>query len=298
MNFIESHSPEFKQLVAPDAQVEIVADGFQFTEGPVWDRRGNQLLFSDIPANTIYSWSAKRGSEVYRTPSGFSNGLTFNRRGDLVACEHRTRGVSITVNGSAPRVVASTYQGKKLNSPNDVIAANDGSILFTDPIYGLRDGQGGPAEAELSFQGVYRLTPDHNRLELITDSFERPNGLALSLDEKKLYVIDTVRQHIRVFDIGPDWKISGGHIWVELWDDEKIGRPDGMKFDAQGNLFSTGPGGIWVFNPDGDLLGRIYLPDKTSNLGWGGADLKTLYITCSATVYCVRCLTSGLPTVN
>ncbi len=298
MNSIESHSPEFDRLVAPDAQVEMVAEGFQFTEGPLWDRRGNQLLFSDIPANTIYSWSAGCGSEVYRTPSGFSNGLTFNRRGDLVACEHRTRGISVTVIGSTPRVVASTYQGKKLNSPNDVIAANDGSLLFTDPIYGLRDGQGGPAEAELSFQGVYRLTPDYSRLELITDSFERPNGLALSPDEKKLYVIDTVRQHIRVFDVGPDWKISGGHIWVELWDDEKIGRPDGMKFDTRGNLFSTGPGGVWVFNPDGDLLGRIYLSDKTSNLGWGGADMKTLYITCSATVYCVRCLTSGIPTVS
>ncbi len=298
MNSIESHSPEFDRLVAPDAQVEVIAEGFQFTEGPLWDRRGKRLLFSDIPANTIFAWSAESGVQVFRHPSGFSNGLTFNRRGDLVACEHLMRGISVTVGDSAPKVIASSFQGKKLNSPNDVIAANDGSILFTDPIYGLREGQGGPAEAELSFQGVYRVTPDYGKLELITDSFERPNGLALSPDEKKLYVIDTVRQHIRVFDVGSNWEISGGHIWLELWDDEKIGRPDGMKFDAQGNLFSTGPGGVWVFNPNGDLLGRIYLHDKTSNLGWGDADLRSLYITCSAKVYRLRCLTSGIPTVN
>jgi sugar lactone lactonase YvrE len=298
MNCIESLRPEFSQLVAPDAQVEAVAKGFVFTEGPLWDSRKRRLLFSDMPADTIYSWSKENGTEVFRHPAGYPNGLTFNRRGDLVTCEHRTRGISVTENNSKPKVVASTYQGKKLNSPNDIIAANDGSILFTDPIYGLWEGQGGPAEQELSFQGVYRLTPDYSHLELITDSFERPNGLALSPDEKQLYVIDTVRQHIRVFDIGVNWKLSGGHIWVELWDDDKIGRPDGMKFDKQGNLFSTGPGGVWVFNPSGDLLGRIYLPEKTSNLGWGDADMRSLYITCSSAVYRVRCLTSGIPIVT
>jgi gluconolactonase len=208
----------------------------------------------------------KAGTEVFRHPAGFPNGLTFNRHGDLVTCEHRTRGVSITENSSKPQVIASTYQGKKLNSPNDIIAANDGSILFTDPIYGLREGQGGPAEPELSFQGVYRITPDHSKLELITDSFERPNGLALSPDEKQLYVIDTVRQHIRVFDIGPNWSISGGHIWVELWDDEKIGRPDGMKFDVHGNLFSTGPV-VCGFQHPGDMLGASTC-GYNSNLGW------------------------------
>ena len=297
MNQIESLSPEFTRLVPSDAQVEVIAEGFQFTEGPLWDSRANRLLFSDIPADTIYSWSAQKGAEVFRHPAGFPNGLTFTRQGDLVVCEHHTRAVSVTVNNGEPVVIASAYRGKKLNSHNDVVAASDGSILFTDPIYGLREGQGGPAEAELSYQGVYRVTPDHTNLELITDSFERPNGLALSPDEKQLYVIDTVRQHIRVFDVSPDWEISGGHIWVELWDDEKIGRPDGMKFDVQGNLFSTGPGGVWVFNPNGDLLGRIYLPDKTSNLAWGGADMCSLFITCSAKVYRLRCLTAGIPTL-
>ncbi len=297
MNSIQTIRPEFNQLVQPDTQVEPVAKGFIFTEGPLWDARAGRLLFSDIPADTIYAWSEEKGLDTFRHPAGFPNGLTFNRQGDLLVCEHRTRAVSVTQNGSDARVIASAYLGKKLNSPNDIVAAADGSILFTDPIYGLREGNGGPAEQELSFQGVYRITPDYAQLELISDSFERPNGLALSLDEKRLYVIDTVRQHIRTFDIAPGWKLSGGQIWVELWDDDMIGRPDGMKFDAQGNLFSTGPGGVWVFDPKGELLGRIYLPEKTSNLGWGGADMHSLFITCSSAVYRVRCLTSGVPTV-
>jgi len=294
MNSIEPLRPEFNDLIAPHTQVETIAEGLVFTEGPLWDARAGRLLFSDIPADAIYAWSQESGLQVFRHPAGFPNGLTFNRQGDLIACEHRTRAVTITTAGSEPRVVASAFEGKKLNSPNDVVAAGDGSILFTDPIYGLREGNGGPAEQELSFQGVYRI-PAQGGLELLTDSFERPNGIALSPDEKQLYVIDTVRQHIRVFDIGADWELSGGQIWVELWDDDKTGRPDGMKFDAQGNLFSSGPGGVWVFDPAGSLLGRISLPDKTSNLAWGDDDLRSLYITCSPAVYRVRCLTGGKP---
>ena len=146
MNNVESLSPEFKQLVPVDAQVEVIAEGFQFTEGPLWDSRMNRLLFSDIPADTIYAWSPQKGVEVFRHPAGFPNGLTFTRWGDLVVCEHRTRGVSVTANNVEKVVIAAAHQGKKLNSPNDVVAASDGSILFTDPIYGLREGQGGPAE--------------------------------------------------------------------------------------------------------------------------------------------------------
>ncbi len=298
MNSIKAVRPEFSQLISPDTNIETIADGLIFTEGPLWDARHKRLLFSDIPADTIYSWSQEKGLQPFRHPTGFPNGLTFNRRGDLIACEHQTRAVTITKEGGKPQVVALQFEGKKLNSPNDVIAASDDSILFTDPIYGLREGNGGPAKAELNFQGVYRLPPNGVELELVTDSFERPNGLALSPDEKQLYIIDTVRQHIRVFQIGDNWQIRGGCIWVELWDDGLVGRPDGMKFDKHGNLFSTGPGGVWAFNPQGDLLGRIYLPDKTSNLAWGDDDLQSLYITCSTAIYRVRCLTGGLPLVD
>ena len=174
-----------------------------------------------------------------------------------------------------------------------MVAAKDGSILFTDPIYGLRPGNGGPAEQELDFQGVYRLLPDRKQLELISKDFERPNGLVFSPDEKYLYVDDTVRQHIRRFELQPDWKVAGGQIWAELWDDNYAARPDGMKVDINGNLFSTGPGGLWIFNPQAELLGRIFLPNKTSNPNWGDDDRRSLYTTSSSTVLRIRCKTRG-----
>ncbi len=291
------NKPEFEKLISSDASAEIIAENHMFTEGPVWDAREKRLIFTDIPATTIFSWTAENGVEVFRKPSGFSNGLTFNRKGHLIACEHRTRAVTVSKDGESFAIAADRYQDKKLNSPNDVVASDDGTIFFSDPIYGLREGNGGPAEAELDFQGLYRITPD-GELILITDSFERPNGLALSPDEKTLYVADTVRQHIRAFQIGPDWQMNGGQIWAELWDDEYGGRPDGMKVDENGNLFATGPGGIWVFNPQAELLGRLFFPDKTSNLAWGDDDLGTLYITSSSKVYRLRTNTRGLPLVK
>lgn len=294
---IEAAHLEFNQIIPEDAQIETIAEGFIFTEGPLWDARGKRLLFSDIPADTIYSWTQSDGAQVFRHPAGFPNGLTFSRQGDLIACEHRTRAVSITKGNDKTQVIASTYQGRKLNSPNDVIAASDGSIIFTDPIYGLREGNGGPAIAELDFQGLYRITPDGD-LELLSDSFERPNGLLLSVDEKHLFVADTVRQHIREFEVDDGWQLSGGCVWAELWDDDHSGRPDGMKIDHQGNLFSAGPGGMWVFNPRGELIGRIYLPDKTSNMAWGDDGLSSLFITSSSRVYRIRTQTHGLPLVD
>ena len=290
---IESYNKSFNDLIDPEISIEKIADGFLFTEGPVWDKANNRLLFSDIPSNKIYSWSSDQGVSIYRSPSNFSNGLTFVQNGDLVACEHQSRSISVKNKINKVTVLANSYKGMKLNSPNDVIVAKDGSILFSDPIYGLRDGMGGPAEQELPFQGVFRLPPSSNELELISDTFERPNGLVLSPDEKILFINDTVRQHIRVFNIANDWEVSGGQIWSELWDDKSVGRPDGMKIDTLGNLFSTGPGGIWVFDIDAELLGRILLPDKTSNLAWGDQDRKSLFITSSSVVYRIRCKTFG-----
>ncbi|MEE8567041.1 MAG: SMP-30/gluconolactonase/LRE family protein, partial [Anaerolineales bacterium] len=215
----------------------------------------------------------------------------FDNDGRLIACEHRTRRISRSA-GDAISVVVDRYQGKRLNSPNDVIVAKDGSILFTDPLYGLRDGLGGPGEQEISFQGVYRVAPGANEPTLLVDDFEAPNGLALSHDETILYIADTIRRHIRTFKVGDDWTLSGGDILVELKGEEE-GKPDGMKLDVKGNIFSTGPGGIWICNPDGDILGRIKIPEKTSNLAWGGTDYSSLYVTASTGLYKIRCLTSG-----
>jgi gluconolactonase len=290
---IESYRKEFSDLIDPESPIDIIANGLTFTEGPTWDSANKRLLFSDIPEDTIYSWSKVEGVSIFRTPSKFSNGLTFDSHGNLIVCEHQGRAISrINKNGNK-EYLAESYQGKKLNSPNDVVSAKDGSILFTDPIYGLRSGSGGPAKQELPFQGVYRIPPTSSDLCLLTDSFERPNGLVLSNDEKRLFINDTVRQHIRKFHVNNDWKITGGQIWVELWDDGYEGRPDGMKLDIHGNLFSTGPGGIWVFDKNANLLGRIFLPEKTSNLNWGEAERKTLFITSTSTVYKIMCKTSG-----
>ena len=293
MEKIVSYSEEFTSLIDTNTPIETIVKDRIFTEGPVWDEANERLLFSDIPANTIYSWSAADGLDVYRKPSGFANGLAFDSASNLIACEHQTRAITLDGGDGHAIVLAERFDGKKLNSPNDVIIASDGSILFTDPIYGLREGSGGPARQELSYQGVYRYSPDEEKLFLLTDSFERPNGLAFSIDQKRVFIADTVRQHIRVFSINQEWELLGGEIWAELVDDDFTGRPDGMKLDKSGNLFSTGPGGIWVFKPDGELIGRIFLPDKTSNLNWGDADRKTLYITCSTKVYRIRTQTSG-----
>jgi len=291
---IKAYTPVFNQLIDPNEKITVISSGHQFTEGPVWDKDRKCLFFSDIPANTIFKWTDSEGTQPFHSPSYFANGLALDQFGDLIICEHRGRAISSLNKKMERKVLVDKFDGLKLNSPNDLVIADDGSIIFTDPIYGLQEGNGGPARQELPFQGVYRYSSQEDSLILITDSFERPNGLAISPDKKFLFVVDTVRQHIRRFIINTGWKFTGGDVWVELWDNEKIGRPDGIKFDQYGNLFSTGPGGIWIFSPNADLLGRIFLPDKTSNLTWGMDDKRTLFITSSDKVYRLSSLTSGL----
>jgi sugar lactone lactonase YvrE len=289
---IEIIDPNFYSLISPLAVLEKIPGDFIFTEGPVWDSSRNCLYFSDIPASTIYQYSEKDGLSIYRKPSFFANGLTLTKNFELISCEHQRRAVSIQRKDHI-EIICDHFQGKKLNSPNDVIQASDGSILFTDPIYGLRDGQGGPAIRELPFQGVFRLQTGENEPILISDDFERPNGLALNKDESRLFVDDSVRQHIRVFDVGNEWQITGGSVFANLHGDLP-GRPDGMKIDFHGNIFSTGSGGIWVFNSMGKLLGKIYFSEKISNLAWGDEDHHSLFITGSKCLYRLRCLTSGI----
>ena len=284
---IEDFDGGISRIVPERPSLERVAGGFGFTEGPVWC--GNYLLFSDIPRNRIVRLTMRHeGPEVttFRTPSGNSNGQTLDRSGRLITCEHSGRRVTRTEVDGTVSVIAERYQGKRLNSPNDVVVRSDGSVYFTDPPYGL----GNPAKwKELSFNGVYRRTPD-GELVLLADDFDRPNGLAFSPDETVLYVNDTERGHIRAFDVSPDGSIARGRIFTELKGPE-AGRPDGMKVDREGNVYCTGPGGIWIANSDGKHLGRVLMPEVPANLAWGDADWKTLYITAQTSIY--RLKTTG-----
>lgn len=282
---------EFNELIDSTSKLEPIADNFKFTEGPVWHKEENCLYFSDIPSNKMYRYDNTTGISVFRDPSHFSNGLTLNKQGELIICEHKSRSITIQTKDDF-QTIADTYKGKKLNSPNDIIISSDGTIFFSDPIYGLQEGLGGPATQELSFQGVYMLKPDAKEPELLFDDFERPNGLVLSKDENSLFVNDTVRQHIRVFTKDENGNYSNGQIFAELFGDG-LGRPDGMKLDNYGNMFCTGPGGIWIISPSGELVGKIRLEHKTANLAWGDDDRRSLYITSSSCLYRLRCKTSG-----
>ena len=277
--------------IIPDPKVEKILSGFQFTEGPLWAE--GRLLFSDIPASTIYSWTpGAEHAEVYRRPSGHSNGLTLDRRGRLIACEHDRR-LTRTERDGTLKVLAESYDGRRLNSPNDVVVARNGAIYFTDPPYGLNDKLEGK---DLPYQGVYRLGV-RGKLTLLDDTFDRPNGLAFSPDEARLYVDDTARRHIRVFDVRGDGSICNGRVFAEL-KGAKRGNPDGMKVDVQGNVLCTGSGGVWVIDPSGEPLGVVETPEVSSNVAWGDPDFKTLYITAQTSIYRVRTATGGAPSPN
>lgn len=280
---------DFRRLVPEDTPVERVACGFKFTEGPVW--RGDHLLFSDIPNNRIVRLRLlSEGPEVttFRTPSGNSNGLTLDKSGRLIACEHSNRRVSRTESDGRVTVLADRYQGRRLNSPNDVVVHSDGAVYFTDPPYGLRNQAEGK---ELPFNGVFRLDPD-GRLTLVADDFERPNGLAFSPDGTTLYVDDTARHHVRAFSVRSDGRVEGGEVFAELRSSE-AGGPDGMKVDVEGNVYCTGSGGIWVFARTGRRIGRIVLPELPANLAWGD-DWHTLYVTARTSVYRLRVGVPGI----
>ena len=269
-------------IILPSAgnSVEKLVGDFDFIEGPVWHPDGF-LLFSDIPGNTIYKLVPNEQPEVFRSPSGNANGNTFDLEGRLITAEHSNRRVSRTEHDGTVITIASEYEGKRLNSPNDLVVKSDGSIYFTDPPYGIQ-----PKQEELGFYGVYRIAPD-GTLTLLADDFVRPNGIAFSPDETKLYVNDSQTGNIRVFDVKPDGTLESGRIFAELKDSTKQGVPDGMKVDVQGNVYSTGPGGVWVFSPSGELLEVIEVPEVAANLTWGDNGNQTLYITATNSVYSI-----------
>ena len=271
-------------LVEP-GEPERIASGLQFTEGPVWHPDG-YLLFSDIPADTIYKWTSDGGIEKFRSPSGNSNGLTFDRHGRLVACEHGNRRVSLTELDGTIVTLAGEYQGKRLNSPNDLVVKSDGSVYFTDPPYGVK-----PDQRELDFQGVYRVAPD-GVIALLADDFEKPNGLAFSPDEKILYIADTDRKHVRAFDVQPDGTLANDRVFAEDVFEAGHG-PDGMKVDINGNLYIAA-GFVWIFDSAGKHLGNIVAPEAPANLAFGGPDNKTLFLTARTSVYKVQLKVQGV----
>lgn len=281
-------------IMAEDAKVERVATGFKFTEGPVWD--GSSVLFTDIPADTIFRWTpnvagASEGKiSAFRNPSGQANGLTLDAKKNLIACEHKTRRVSRTVNGQA-QTIAERFEGKRFNSPNDACFAADGALYFTDPIYGLPDSK----LRELDYEGVFRLAPD-GKITLLARDFVHPNGIALSPDGKRLYVADSDPNlsHIRVFDVLADGTLANGKVFAVCKTEGLKNPPDGLKVDKAGNVYTSAPGGVWVLAPSGTLLGLIPVPENTTNVAWGDADGKTLFITAQKSLYRVRLLAEGL----
>ena len=265
-------------------KVEKIAEGFQFTEGPVWNSDG-YLLFSDIPADTVYKH--QEITEVYLKPSGHSNGLALDKQGRLLLCEHDRRLTRHEKDGSKT-VLAESYEGKRLNSPNDLAVKADGSIYFTDPPYGLPNRTEGK---ELDFSGVYRLETG-GTLTLLDDGIPLPNGLAFSPDEKTLYVADTSSAKVYAYDVTPSG-LENKRVFSKLGEVDGPGGADGMKVDMDGNLFCTGPGGIHVIDPEGIRIGVIECPEVPANIAWGDDDYKTLYITARTGLYRLKALTGG-----
>jgi sugar lactone lactonase YvrE len=267
------------------SQVEKIITGFQFTEGPVWIPEGF-LLFSDIPANTIYKYEPGIKPEIFLKPSNHSNGLTLDQQGRILICEHERRVIRLEKDGTRS-ILAKQYKGKRLNSPNDIVVKKDGSIYFTDPPFGLPNRSEGK---ELDFSGVYRIK--EGRIKLLEDRILLPNGLAFSPDEKYLYVDDSNSGNIYVFNITDNGLLENKRLFASVAGPDGRGG-DGMKVDVNGNLFCTGPEGISVFDQNGGRLGVIVCPERPANLAWGDKDYKSMYITARTSVYRLRVKTGG-----
>lgn len=328
--------PRFDDLIPPDAQIEVLASGFDWAEGPVWvdDEQGGSLLFSDIPRNSVMQWREGVGISLFLKPSGYTgatdygnepgcNGLLLDSEGRLVSCEHGDRRVSVLTKKGGKRTLVDNYLGKRLNSPNDGCFKSNGDLYFTDPPYGLPNRYDDPRR-ELDFCGVYRLSPARteqrgvgvpvnkpgarlfkkthvesqrtSKLTLLTDEMTRPNGIAFSPDETTLYVAQSDPQAAlwKAFPVDEHGLLGESRVVYDVTDlvDQLPGLPDGMKVDEKGNLFATGPGGCWVFAPDGTPLGRLDTGERTANCGWGN-DGTVLYLTADMYLCRVKTNTKG-----
>lgn len=299
--------PRFSSLISPDAQVEILVEGFTWSEGPVWNKPGDFLLFSDVPENTIYRWKEGEGLSTFLSPSGYtgilpyslepgSNGLIFNKDGELVACEHGDRRISkMPLQAGGKVTVADNWDGKRFNSPNDIVQASHGRYYFTDPPYGLPDRENATTR-EIDLFGVYMVDLD-GQVKLVVSDLSRPNGLAFSPDEKWLYVAqsDPERPVIMKYPVLENGLLGDGQLFFDakpLAEKGLAGLPDGLKVDLKGNVFATGPGGLMIVSPEGDLLGRIETGMLTANCNWGG-DGSVLYITANHVVGRIQTQTKG-----
>ena len=283
---LEPLSPKFWDLVDRDANLQTVATGFGFTEGPMWDPAGF-LYVSDETINKIFR-IYPNGKKEEVIALGDPDGNTFDRRHRLIDCASVLRAIIEVTPDGKYKILADRYEGKKLNSPNDVIVGPDGAIYFTDPTLDLVAGE----KQELPFQGVFRLD-ESGKLRLLTKDLIQPNGLAFSPDGKHFYVDDDEKRNIRVYDAAPDGTLSNGRVFGEEPGEKDDGVPDGIKVDKSGNLFVTGPKGIWVWDANGNHLGTIVLPEQPANLTWGEKDYRTLYITATTSVYRLAMKTQG-----
>ncbi len=308
MGKIHREDPLLDKLIPKDARIEVLASGFEWTEGPVWHKDSSYLLFSDIPNNVIMKWKEGEGISVFMKPSGYtgvvnygrepgSNGLIFDGQNQLVLCEHGDRRISILTKGGGKVTLADKYQGKRFNSPNDAVLHSSGAIYFTDPPYGLPKQQDDPLR-ELDIFGVYRVSRE-GIVTLLTDELVRPNGIAFSPDEKTLYVAqsDSKRAIWMSYPVKSDGTLGKGKVFYDVTTamGKLPGAPDGLKVDKQGNIFATGPGGVYIFSPQGKLLGRIDTGQRTANCAWGD-DGSVLFITADNYLCRIKTLTEGYQT--
>ncbi len=317
---IERLDPGLDAIVPKDAVIEKLADGYKWTEGPVWIHSGF-VLFAEIPSNRIMKWSPQGGADVFMERTGYmgsqafkgpesgSNGMTLDPRGRLTVAGHARRNVyrlELLQKDTTITVLADKYKGKRLNSPNDLVYKSDGSLYFTDPPYGLPTQSDDDPQKELPFNGVFRLPnavaqragapPDNAKLQLIIRDLTRPNGIAFSPDEKYLYIAvsDPAHKVWMRYEVKPDGTVANGRIFADSTSNTEEGSPDGIKVDKKGNLYGSGPGGLWIFSPEGKHLGTLKLPEKMANLNWGAPDARSLYITASSSLYRVRLSIPGV----
>jgi len=289
---IDTKSQKLSGLIEEGARVERVATGFTFTEGPIWHPKDKYLLFSDMPGDVRRKYTPGEGVVEVKNFSNKGNGMTYDAELNLLICEHVTSCVVRQSPDGSREIIAQEFEGEELNSPNDVVVHSSGAIYFSDPWYGRFPGFGHPRKRRLGFQGVYRIPAGGGDLELVVDrdEFDMPNGLCFSPDESLLYINDTPRAHIKVWDMNPDGSLSNGRMFFQGIGSGVIeeGIPDGMKCDERGNIWVTGPGGIWVISAEGEHLGVIDVPENTGNLSWGGDDWHTLFIPSSTSLYSLR----------
>ncbi|RAR54509.1 sugar lactone lactonase YvrE [Paraburkholderia unamae] len=280
--------PSFEQLIDLDSAPRQVGTGYIWVEGPVWHPTEHYMLFSDIPGDVRRRWDKDGIVEVAR-PSHNGNGMTYDCALNLLVCEQADFAVTRYAPDGTRTKLATHFEGRALNSPNDIVVRSDGSIYFTDPLYGRMPEFGGlPISAELDFQGVYRIKPDGGEPQLLVNrtTFDQPNGLCFSPDEKLLYVNDTEQTNIRVYDVQADGSLTNGRIFAEgIAQEDLPGLPDGMKCDEAGNIWVTAPDGLWVYSPMGRLIGKVRMPERVGNMHWGGADWRTLFLTASSSLY-------------